>query len=1014
MKHLKLILAAILLITASNRLSAEVKSFEGDADNSWTATASDACDNGSTISFDGMMMTIGAANDGVNWTWHAGNGGLLPSQMPSTGGNAGTLITSFSETAPFGPLPTHGAFLKIEPSSVGKVTIRGLASRNTAQPLIFVTTHRSDPSTILAVKITAWDANVSQWEYDVDNLHTYYFFQLSYPGQLSSYRFTLKGASYEKTGEGINNTPDKHKVGYLYNGNLNTDRGYQFLVSQNLNDVTPVEANKEFTTEDFSAFETIVISSTVTNSDAIASLGEVRPFVPMLNLNPDIYEKWGYGKMVNSGINFATVLNPAHALFKELNLVEDPNSDEKSYVLPLCSYLSFKGLQLSGIFADDPVLAVAYQNKEIVAVHTHNLTHNGYIYLPYTQDLLADAVTPGIINNAISILCSSKSLPEPAPTPEFLLEYAYKSTIVTITDAAQGVDIFYTLDGSEPTESSTRYTGPFAVSENVTVKAVACGEGFVMSNTGVKDVDIRQVCHLPVFNTEHENGRSIVTISTEIPGARIYYNYKGDSVVSLSSLYTGPIVCTSNRTIYAFQTCDGYITSKLASENVSVDNPHIRIDILSQMDANKNEYFECTNADDFDAKNGWSVHSCGQSITWLDANPTLKYGDASNFNPETVEDENIYLPATNGLLDLGKRNISASANAKIQSTTAFAGPFDVVMYIANNNGNELFSEVVRSEWTATSTDGCNMGTLLPIEGAKVTLGSSEDNTCNWTWHAGNAGLLPSQMPSVDGTAGTLITSFSEEAPYGNLPSHGAFLKIEPAKAGSVTISGKASASADQPLIFVTCEKNAPDIIVSAKITAWNADESSWTYNVDEDHVYYFFQQAYPEKLTAYRFTLRGVLFESVSDDDTSSTDGDAIVPQVAVEVAASSAADAEWTQLGDVIELPKTGGLYRMSVRSYEGTEPVFVRTRIVNDALHAGFLNIYVTYEGEESRRILGQDPVGIDNVELKICRSAGIYSVNGVRLSKLQRGLNIVVSSEGKVKVVRFQEYLSPPKCV
>ena len=210
---------------------------------------------------------------------------------------------------------------------MGKVTIRGLASRNTAQPLIFVTTHRSDPSTILAAKITAWDANVSQWEYDVDNLHTYYFFQLSYPGQLSSYRFTLKGASYEKTGEGINNTPDKHKVGYLYNGNLNTDRGYQFLVSQNLNDVTPVEANKEFTTEDFSAFETIVISSTVTNSDAIASLGEVRPFVPMLNLNPDIYEKWGYGKMVNSGINFATVLNPAHALFKELNLVEDPNSD---------------------------------------------------------------------------------------------------------------------------------------------------------------------------------------------------------------------------------------------------------------------------------------------------------------------------------------------------------------------------------------------------------------------------------------------------------------------------------------------------------------------------------------------------------------------------------------------------------------------------------------------------------------------------------------------------------------
>ena len=37
--------------------------------------------------------------------------------------------------------------------------------------------------------------------------------------------------------------------------------------------------------------------------------------------------------------------------------------------------------------------------------------------------------------------------------------------------------------------------------------------------------------------------------------------------------------------------------------------------------------------------------------------------------------------------------------------------------------------------------------------------------------------------------------------------------------------------------------------------------SAWTYEVDANHVYYFFQQAYPGQLTAYRFTLRSISFK---------------------------------------------------------------------------------------------------------------------------------------------------------
>ena len=36
--------------------------------------------------------------------------------------------------------------------------------------------------------------------------------------------------------------------------------------------------------------------------------------------------------------------------------------------------------------------------------------------------------------------------------------------------------------------------------------------------------------------------------------------------------------------------------------------------------------------------------------------------------------------------------------------------------------------------------------------------------------------------------------------------------------------------------------------------------TQWTYEVDADHTYMFFQQSYPGQLGAYRITLRGISF----------------------------------------------------------------------------------------------------------------------------------------------------------
>ncbi len=51
------------------------------------------------------------------------------------------------------------------------------------------------------------------------------------------------------------------------------------------------------------------------------------------------------------------------------------------------------------------------------------------------------------------------------------------SQSVTISDAATGATIYYTIDGSTPTASSTQYTGPITVSTTETVKSIAVSGG---------------------------------------------------------------------------------------------------------------------------------------------------------------------------------------------------------------------------------------------------------------------------------------------------------------------------------------------------------------------------------------------------------------------------------------------------------------------------------------------------------------------------------------------------------
>ena len=64
-------------------------------------------------------------------------------------------------------------------------------------------------------------------------------------------------------------------------------------------------------------------------------------------------------------------------------------------------------------------------------------------------------------------------------TPEFSVASGAvnSGTTVTITCSTEGAKIYYTTDGSEPTASSTEYTGAISVTPPMTLKAIAVKDG---------------------------------------------------------------------------------------------------------------------------------------------------------------------------------------------------------------------------------------------------------------------------------------------------------------------------------------------------------------------------------------------------------------------------------------------------------------------------------------------------------------------------------------------------------
>ena len=92
---------------------------------------------------------------------------------------------------------------------------------------------------------------------------------------------------------------------------------------------------------------------------------------------------------------------------------------------------------------------------------------------------------------------------------------------VEITCATEGAAIYYTLDGSDPTASSTLYTEAIHVAEDVTIKAIGILEGYEDSNIATVNYVINTGLTI-LFNQDWEgemDGWTFVTVEGNKPWA---------------------------------------------------------------------------------------------------------------------------------------------------------------------------------------------------------------------------------------------------------------------------------------------------------------------------------------------------------------------------------------------------------------------------------------------------------------------------------------------------------------
>jgi hypothetical protein len=141
---------------------------------------------------------------------------------------------------------------------------------------------------------------------------------------------------------------------------------------------------------------------------------------------------------------------------------------------------------------------------------------------------------------------------------------------VSISSATSGAAIYYTTDGTTPTTSSAKYTGPISISNTTTLMAFALASGYQASTVTSAAYNLpagTPKAAAPIFSPLGASYSSPQTISITdaTSGAVIYYTTDGTTPTTASNRYTGPFTISASTTVNAIAAASGYTNSQVTT-----------------------------------------------------------------------------------------------------------------------------------------------------------------------------------------------------------------------------------------------------------------------------------------------------------------------------------------------------------------------------------------------------------------------------------------------------------------